>query len=89
MENHQALFLEAGTLMLAGMIFVFAFLGLLIVFINVVLVKLAKKYPDTIVKSRPTSKKNNNKTDGSINPAVVAAISAAVSQYRQQQSTQK
>jgi len=90
MENLQALFIEAGTLMLAGMVFVFAFLGLLIVFINVVLVKLAKKYPDAIVKSRSSSKRNNKKSDGnSVSPAVVAAISSAVTQYRQQHSTEK
>ncbi|MFT5813432.1 MAG: oxaloacetate decarboxylase gamma subunit [Psychroserpens sp.] len=90
MENLQQLFIEAGTLMLAGMVFVFTFLGLLIVFINVVLVKLAKKYPDAIVESRASSKRNNNKQDGKgVSPAVVAAISSAVKQYRQQHSAQK
>ena len=90
MENLQALFVEAGTLMFAGMVFVFAFLGLLIVFINVVLVNLAKKYPDAIVESRSSSKKNNKKQDGNgVSPAVVAAISSAVTQYRQNQSVKK
>ncbi len=90
MENLQELFVEAGTLMLAGMIFVFAFLGLLIVFINIVLVKLAKKYPDAIVEKKSPSKKNNKKQDDSgVSPAVVAAISSAVTQYRQQHSAQK
>ena len=90
MENLQQLFIEAGTLMLAGMVFVFTFLGLLIVFIKVVLVKLAEKYPDAIVEQRPISKKNNKKSDGEqISPAVVAAISSAVTQYRQQHSAKK
>ncbi|AZQ85165.1 oxaloacetate decarboxylase subunit gamma [Colwellia sp. Arc7-635] len=90
MENLQALFVEAGTLMLAGMVFVFAFLALLIVFINVVLVKLSKKYPDAIVESRSSSKRNNKKQDDkTVSPAVVAAISSAVTQYRQQHSAQK
>ena len=91
MENLQALFIEAGTLMLAGMVFVFAFLGLLIVFINEVLVRLAKKYPDAIIESRATNKRNNKKLDGNggVSPAVVAAISSAVTQYRQQHSTEK
>ncbi len=90
MENLQALFVEAGTLMFAGMVFVFAFLGLLIVFINVVLVNLAKKYPDAIVEARSSSKKNNKKQDGNgVSPAVVAAISSAVTQYRQNQSVKK
>ncbi|ARD43392.1 MULTISPECIES: OadG family protein [Colwelliaceae] len=90
MENLQQLFIEAGTLMLAGMVFVFSFLGLLIVFINIVLVKLAKKYPDAIVESRASSKKNNKTQNGKgVSPAVVAAISSAVTQYRKQHSAQK
>jgi oxaloacetate decarboxylase gamma subunit len=90
MENLQQLFIEAGTLMLAGMVFVFTFLGLLIVFINVVLVRLATKFPDAIVESRASSKKNNKRQDDSgVSPAVVAAISCAVTQYRQQHSAQK
>jgi oxaloacetate decarboxylase gamma subunit len=90
MENLQALFIEAGTLMLTGMVFVFAFLALLIVFINVVLVRLAKKFPDAIVETRSSSKRNNKKQDDkAVSPAVVAAISSAVTQYRQQHSVQK
>ncbi len=90
MENLQTLFVEAGTLMLAGMVFVFAFLSLLIIFINVVLVRLAKKYPDAIVASRAPSKRNKkNQDDKGVSPAVVAAISSAVTKYRQQHSTQK
>lgn len=90
MENLQGLFVEAGTLMLAGMVFVFAFLSILIVFINFVLVNLSKKYPDAIPEPKRTSNKNNNKQDASgVSPAVVAAISSAVTQYRQQHSAQK
>jgi len=90
MDDLTQLFIEAGTLMLAGMVFVFAFLGLLIVFINNVLVKLAIKYPDPIVQSKPQRKANKSKTakDG-VSPSVVAAISSAVTQYRQQHSTNK
>tara|TARA_R110000737_G_scaffold135782_5_gene166793 strand:- start:1159 stop:1431 length:273 start_codon:yes stop_codon:yes gene_type:complete len=90
MENLQQLFIEAGTLMLAGMVFVFTFLSLMIVFINVVLVRLAKKYPDAIVKSRaPSQSKNKNQDGKGVSPAVVAAISSAVTQYRQQHSAKK
>jgi len=90
MDNLAQLFVEAGTLMLAGMVFVFAFLGLLIVFINNVLVKLAIKFPDPIIQSKPQNKKNKSTIarDG-ISPSVVAAISSAVTQYRQNQSNNK
>ena len=46
MEHLHQLFLDAGMLMLAGMVFVFAFLGILVIFINTVLFKLAIKFPD-------------------------------------------
>ena len=81
------LFSEAGTLMLAGMVFVFTFLGLLVVFINTVLIKLANAYPDPIVQRSPERKLTTNKETGStVSPSIVAAISAAVTKYRQQQS---
>jgi len=86
----QQQFIEAGTLMLAGMVFVFAFLSLLILFINTVLAKLAITFPDPVAPVRSRSTKPNNKTakaaDGSVSPAVVAAISSAVTRYRQQNS---
>jgi len=82
-------FLEAGTLMLAGMIFVFAFLSLLIIFINTVLARLAVKFPDPIVPTTNRSNKKKNKlASGEISPAIVAAISGAVSNYRKQHSQQ-
>ena len=86
MDNMQQQFLEAGTLMLAGMVFVFAFLSILIVFINTVLAKLAIKYPDPVAKavSRTARKSPSNKTSGEISPSVVAAISGAVKKYRAQ-----
>ena len=94
----QQNFLEAGSLMLAGMIFVFVFLSLLILFINTVLAKLAIRFPDPVVNSQsPSFKKNRNKqvqnqknsneknVNGDISPAIVAAITGAVSRYRSQQ----
>ncbi len=85
----QQQFLEAGTLMLAGMVFVFAFLSLLIIFINTVLARLAIKFPDPVAPSRKRSAKKNNKVaSGEVSPAVVAAISGAVTRYRQQHSQQ-
>ncbi len=82
-------FLEAGTLMLAGMVVVFAFLSLLILFITTVLAKLAIKFPDPIAPTTNRSNKNNKKAaSGEISPAIVAAISGAVTRYRQQHSQQ-
>jgi len=89
MNNMEQQFIEAGTLMLAGMVVVFAFLSLLIIFINTVLLKLAVKFPDPIAQTRNNSKKNTNKTaSGEISPAIVAAISGSVAQYRQKHSQQ-
>ena len=90
MDNMQQQFVEAGTLMLAGMVFVFAFLGVLIIFINTVLSRLAVKFPDPIVvpHSRP-NKKSKNKSNDDISPAVVAAISGAVKRYRSQHGQDK
>jgi oxaloacetate decarboxylase gamma subunit len=85
MEHLNQLFVEAGTLMLAGMVFVFAFLGLMIIFINVVLKRLAIKFPDAVVQTRSTrsNQKTKQNVDG-ISPNVVAAITSAVTQYRKQ-----
>lgn len=89
MNSMEQQFLEAGTLMLAGMVFVFAFLSLLIIFINTVLAKLAIRFPDPIVSTPNRSNKPNNKAaNGEISPAIVAAISGAVTRYRQQHSQQ-
>ncbi len=87
MDNMHQEFLEAGTLMLAGMIFVFAFLSLLIIFINTVLAKLAIKFPDPVVETQSRSKKKKSKlTSGEVSPAIVAAISSAVTSYRKKHS---
>ncbi|MGL1956453.1 MAG: OadG family transporter subunit [Colwellia sp.] len=87
MDNMQQQFLEAGTLMLAGMVFVFAFLSLLIIFINTVLAKLAVRFPDPVIERPVRSNKRSKKVDsGDISPTIVAAISGAVANYRQQHS---
>ena len=87
MNSMEQQFLEAGTLMLAGMVVVFAFLSLLILFITTVLAALANKFPDTIPPTTNRSNKKNIKAaTGEISPAIVAAISGAVNRYRQQHS---
>jgi len=89
MEHLHQLFLEAGTLLFSGMVFVFAFLGVLVIFINTVLVKLAIKFPDAKkqLKTQRSAKQNNSGAEG-ISSNVVAAITVAVTQYRQQHSQQ-
>lgn len=92
MEHLHPLFLEAGTLMITGMVFVFSFLGLLVIFINTILAKLALKFPDAVVptKSKTRSSVLSNKSNTSvkgISPNIVAAVTSAVTQYRQQHST--
>ncbi len=84
MDNLNQLFIEAGTLMLVGMIFVYSFLGLLVLIINKVLTPLAKIYPDPVIqaKRKPATAKSTQ-VEG-ISPPIVAAISAAVNTYRQQ-----
>lgn len=95
MDHLHQLFLDASTLMFAGMIFVYVFLGLLVIFINTVLAKLAIKFPDAVVPQSKAQirlsrsvKQAKNSAQG-ISPSVVAAITSAVSQYRQQHSHQQ
>jgi len=78
------LFSEAGTLLFVGMVFVYAFLGLLIFIINFVLSPLAKKYPDPIIQTKVKKVSNRTKLSEGVSPAIVAAITGAVTQYRQQ-----
>jgi oxaloacetate decarboxylase gamma subunit len=69
------------------LVFGIAFLSLLILFITIVLAKLAVKFPDPIAPTTNRSNKKNKKAaSGEISPAIVAAISGAVSRYRQQHS---
>ncbi|WP_044838944.1 OadG family protein [Thalassomonas viridans] len=84
------IFIEAGTLMLAGMVFVFAFLGLLVIIISTVLAPLANKYPDAKPSSVPVpAAKSDTNTEQGISPAIVAAITSAVVRYRQQHKITK
>lgn len=77
--NISALLVEAGLLMLVGMVVVFLFLSMLIIAIKL-LAKFAEAYPDPapITPKAPTI--SNQSTQDS--PQVIAAISAAIKQYK-------
>lgn len=79
MENLSDTFVEAGVLMLVGMGFVFAFLGLLIIAIQL-LAKLAEQFPDP---APVTSKvRTAQAKEGEIPANIIAAITTAVAHYR-------
>ena len=69
------LFSQAAVLLMVGMGFVFAFLSLLIVVIKVVITPLGMRFPDPEAKNKALETNNDS--------SVVAAISAAIKQYRQ------
>ena len=66
--NLNELFYQAGTLMLVGMVFVYAFLMLMIFVINYIIAPLGAKF--------------DHRHETEIPPQVIAAISAAIKQYR-------
>lgn len=74
-----ALLIQAASLMLTGMIGVFVFLSILILAVTN-LSKLAK--PDTGVPTVPTTRRQPS---GGVPNAHIAAISAAITQYRTKQ----
>ncbi|WP_068546079.1 OadG family protein [Thalassotalea crassostreae] len=77
MENLTETFIEAGMLMLVGMAFVFAFLGMLIFAIKL-LAKIASNFEEPVPASTNTARANPNE----IPEGVVAAITSAVAHYR-------
>ena len=87
MEVSSDLFSQAATLMLVGMLFVFAFLSLTILVIKNVIAPLAERFPDPVPATRSTrTSQTTSSTDKQQDESVVAAISAAVTQYRRDKS---
>ncbi|WP_246614974.1 OadG family protein [Agarivorans litoreus] len=80
MMDLTELLIEAATLMGVGMIAVFAFLSLLIIAVN----GLAKLAPP-LVEVAETKQTSSATPQPANNATVVAAISAAVQQYRKAQ----
>lgn len=76
------LLLEAAGLMLIGMVTVFTFLCLLVFLLQVMSNTIQRYFP---VKVSEKSNKVASSTHAGVSPTVIAAISAAVHQYRQKQ----
>ncbi len=75
------LLLEAAGLMLIGMVTVFTFLFVLVLLLQLMSKVIQRYFP---VKMPEKSNKIEHTADG-VSPAIIAAISAAVHQYRQKQ----
>jgi len=84
MQELTPLLLEASKLLIVGMVFVFVFLTMLTLVIQV----LAKLAPPAHIAAgtakRATKRHTGTTNQNKLNPSVVAAISAAVTQYRTQ-----
>lgn len=78
--NVTELLVEAGILMIAGMVVVFVFLTILI-FATKGLTRFAQIFPEP-APSTPAPRKKTHSAKGENSKQVVAAISAAVQQYR-------
>jgi oxaloacetate decarboxylase gamma subunit len=72
---------EAASLMLIGMVAVFAFLLLLVFVVQVISSVMQRYFP---VKPTDKTARAESGSNGP-SPAVIAAISGAIHQYRQQQ----
>lgn len=72
---------EAATIMVTGMVVVFAFLSILIYLVQLLAKVAPKDAPPAPVATKPPSTAVNHQ---GVQPEVVAAISAAVHQYRRQ-----
>lgn len=74
------LLMEAANLMLIGMVAVFSFLLLLVFVVKLISAVMLRFFPAKVV-TKAVRKHSGNGTS----PAVIAAISSAIHQYRQQQ----
>ena len=80
-ESVASLLVEAGSLMLIGMVFVFSFLGLLIVGIHLI-ARFCEAFPGDIEEPAVNVKRNNQAVQPGIDRNVIAAISAAIHTHR-------
>jgi oxaloacetate decarboxylase gamma subunit len=81
-QSVASLLLEAGSLMLIGMLFVFSFLGLLIIGIHLI-ARFCEAFPGDVSEAPLTTKRPNQAIQPGIDGNVIAAISAAIHTHRQ------
>ena len=82
-NNVTELLIDSAALMLVGMIFVFIFLGLMIGSVKLIAL-FCQKFPGSMDAEQQHHFRQtpSNPVDEQISPATIAAISAAVHQYR-------
>lgn len=80
MDNIGSLLVDAASLMITGMSVVFIFLTILVFLVRL----MSKLVPEEVPEPITTTNPNNNvqPSSSTVSPRVVAAISAAVHQYR-------
>ncbi|KHA60975.1 oxaloacetate decarboxylase subunit gamma [Vibrio variabilis] len=80
MDNIGSLLVDAATMMFTGMVVVFLFLTILVYLVRL----MSKLVPEEVPEPIATPNQNNKvqPTSSAVSPKVVAAISAAVHQYR-------
>ncbi|MGF1693828.1 oxaloacetate decarboxylase subunit gamma [Photobacterium kagoshimensis] len=83
MTDLGSVLVEAATIMITGMVVVFAFLSILI-FLVQLLAKIAPADPEVV--NTPTPAQAAEKSSDTVQPEIIAAISAAVNQYRQRRA---
>jgi oxaloacetate decarboxylase gamma subunit len=77
-----SLLMEAASLMLIGMLFVFSFLGLLILGIHLI-ARFCKAFPGEVEQELVSTGKHTHSVQPGIDGNIIAAISAAVHTHRQ------
>lgn len=80
MTNIGSLLEQAATLMFTGMAVVFAFLTILIYLVRLMSSVVPQEVPQPV--STPIQSSKVQQSSSTVSPKVVAAISAAVHQYR-------
>jgi len=77
-----SLLMEAASLMLIGMLFVFSFLGLLILGIHLI-ARFCRAFPGEVDSESTSTNKSVQAIQPGIDGNIIAAISAAVHTHRQ------